>query len=220
MKKAHLFITLSTILSTTSFLSTQTFAAEGLSANVGVTNNYLWRSLEQTNGTAAVSGGIDYETASGFYIGSWVSDANWSEGMTYELDIYGGYTAELENFSYDVGFVHYAYPDSSANVDFTEVNAAVTFGAFTFAYAVLADAEGVDFGDDSYISVDAEFELATEIALALHIGSGTDNFYAGETFIEYGASISKNNFSFGVSKNDLTNSDIKFIVSYSVDIDL
>ena len=220
MKKTYLSIALTSLLACTSFLSTQVSAVEGLSANISATNNYLWRGLEQTNGAAAISGGIDYEAASGFYIGSWVSDADWSEGMTYELDIYGGYAAELESFSYDVGFVHYAYPDSTADVDFTEVNAAVTFGAFTFAYAVLADAEGVDFGDDSYISVDAEFELADKIALTLHVGSGTDDFYAGEEFIEYGASISKNNFSFGVSKNDLDDSDVKFVVSYSVDIDL
>ncbi len=220
MKKTHLAIALTTLLAATSTLSIQAFAVEGLSANASATNNYLWRGLEQTNGAAAVSGGIDYETSNGFYVGSWVSDADWSEGMTYELDIYGGYAGELESFSYDIGFVHYAYPDSTDNVDFTEVNAAITFGAFTFAYAILADAEGADFGDDSYISVDAEFELASEIALNLHVGSGTDDFYAGEEFIDYGASISKNNFAFGISKTDLDDSDVKFTISYSADIDL
>jgi hypothetical protein len=37
--------------------------------------------------------------------------------MTYELDIYGGYSNQYKELTYDVGFVHYAYPDSTENVD-------------------------------------------------------------------------------------------------------
>ena len=56
MKKTILNIALSTfILSTTSYSA---FAIEGLSANVAATSNYLWRGVEQTNGKAAISGGI------------------------------------------------------------------------------------------------------------------------------------------------------------------
>jgi len=220
MKKSLLSIALTSLLASTALTSTQTFATEGLSANVAMTSNYLWRGLEQTNGAAAISGGIDYAAESGFYVGTWASNADWAAGMTYELDIYGGYAGETENFSYDLGFVHYAYPDSIDDVDFTEVNASVSLGVFTFGYAVLANAKGVDFGDDSYLSVDAEFELASEIGLTLHVGAGTDDFYAGEEFIEYGASLSKSNFTFGVSQTDLNDSDVKVYVSYAIDIDL
>ena len=96
-----------------SILSISTYAIDGLSANVGVTNNYLFRGLEQTRGESAVSGGIDYEHKSGFYMGTWVSNADWSEMMTYELNIYGGYSGEVQSLTYDVGFMHYAYPDGS-----------------------------------------------------------------------------------------------------------
>jgi len=195
-------------------------AVEGLSANVAATSNYLWRGLEQTNGNSAVSGGIDYAADSGFYLGTWVSNAEWADSMTYELDIYGGFSGEVDSLSYDIGFVHYAYPDSADDVDFTEINASVSFGAFSFGYAVLADAEGVDFGDDSYISAAAEFEVASGASLTLNIGAGTDDFYAGESFVNYGASLSKNGFTFGVSKTDLNEDDTKFFVSYAVDIDL
>jgi len=197
----------------------QANATEGLSANIAATNNYLWRGLEQTNGAAAISGGVDYNASSGFYVGTWVSNADWAEGMTYELDFYAGFSGEAKSFTYDIGFVHYAYPDSVVDVDFTEVNASISFGVFTFGYAVLADAKGVDFGDDSYISLDAEFEILSEAGLAFHIGSGTDDFYAGEAFIDYGVSLSKGGFTFGFSKTDLGD-DIKFVVSYGIDIDL
>jgi uncharacterized protein (TIGR02001 family) len=193
---------------------------DGLSANVGLTNNYLWRGLEQTDGQAAISGGIDYESDSGFYLGTWVSNANWAEGMTYELDVYGGYTGEIENLTYDVGFVHYAYPDSTDDVDFTELNASISFSIFTFGYAILANADGVDFGDDSYVSLDADFTLTSDLGLTVHVGTGTDEFYAGESFVDYGVSLSKSGFSFGASKTDINDDNVKFTVSYSVDIDL
>ncbi len=219
MNKNILITTLSLSLSAL-FMSSNAIAVEGLSANVGVTSNYLWRDLEQTNGDPAVFGGIDYETSSGFYVGTWVSNASWSPGMTYELDVYGGYTNEINDFSYDIGFVHYAYPDANDNVDFTEVNASASWKIFTLSYAVLADAKGANFGDDSYISASTSFEIVPELELSMHIATGTDAFYAGESFVSYGASLSKNNFTFGLSKTNLSHSDIKAFISYSVDIDL
>ncbi len=219
MKNTFLAISLPTLLAV-SVSSFNVEAVEGLSANVGATSNYLWRGLEQTNGNAAISGGIDYETGSGFYVGTWVSNAEWSDGMTYELDLYGGYSGSTDSFSYDLGFVHYAYPDSTDDVDFTEVNASISMGIFSFGYAVLADAEGVDFGDDSYISAAADFELPSEIGLTVNIGKGTDEFYAGESFINYGATLSKGGFSLGLSKTDLDDDDMKVFISYAIDVDL
>ena len=220
MKKTLLQIALTSTLLTTSMTSFDAEAVDGLSANVGATSNYLWRGLEQTKGNSAISGGIDYSATSGFYIGTWVSNADWSDGMSYELDIYGGFAGAADSFAYDIGFVHYVYPDSSDDVDFTEINASISVGIFTFGYAVLANAEGADFGDDSYLSVDAEFDVTSEVGLAFHLGKGTDDFYAGEAFIDYGASINKNGFTFGISKTDLKDDDAKVYLSYAIDIDL
>ena len=75
----------------------QVQAVEGLTANAGFTSKQLWRDLEQTNGDAGVSGGIDYASESGFYIGTWTSNANWSDGMTYELNYLTGHPLELLN---------------------------------------------------------------------------------------------------------------------------
>ncbi|NQY37815.1 MAG: hypothetical protein HRT37_23255 [Alteromonadaceae bacterium] len=220
MNKSKLSILSLAAILLLSILSISTYAIDGLSANVGVTNNYLFRGLEQTRGESAVSGGIDYEHKSGFYMGTWVSNADWSEMMTYELNIYGGYSGEVQSLTYDVGFMHYAYPDSIIDTDFTEINASVSYGAFTLGYAILADAEAVDFGDDSYISLNADFTLASDIGLSFHVGTGTDEFYAGESFVNYGASLNKNGFTFGVSKTNLDDDDVKFIISYAIDIDL
>lgn len=220
MKKSLCLSTLSAIILAPFLTATSAYAVEGLSANAGITNNYLWRGLEQTNGDAAISGGIDYTTNSGFYLGTWVSNASWAPGMTYELDLYGGYTQELENFSYDVGFIYYAYLDSDADSDFNEIYASISVSVFTVGYSVLTSADGMDFADDSYLYVDADFDLGNDLGLNLHLGTATDDFYAGESFVEYGASINKNNFTLGISANDLTDSDVKVVVSYSIDIDL
>ena len=199
-------------------LPTQAPAFDGISANASVTSNDLWRGLEQTNGKAAVSGGLDFEHDSGFYLGTWASNADWDEGMTYELDVYGGYSGSSQGFTYDIGFIQYAYPDATNDVDFSEIYTSISYGLFTFGYATLVNADGADFGDDSYLSVDAEIAVTDKYQLAFHIGKGTDDFYAGEDFIDYGLSLSKSNFTIGASKTNLSDDDVKLYVSYSFDI--
>ena len=56
------------------------------------------------------------------------------------------------------------------------------------------------FGDDSYLSLSTDFEIAPELNLSLHVAKGTDNFYPGESFIGYGASLSNNGFALEVLK--------------------
>ena len=122
-------------------------AASELSANVGFTSNYLWRGIEQTGGDAAVSGGIDFSNDSGFYVGTWASNASWAPGMTYELDFYGAFAGKLsESVEYDVGFIYYAYPDeTSGDADFSEIYGSVSFDTgLSLGLAVLVDGEGAD----------------------------------------------------------------------------
>ena len=221
MSNKPFLLALSGLIATSYWLPSHCLADDnGWSANVGATSNYLWRGLEQTNGDAAISGGIDYASNSGFYFGTWASNADWSDEMTYELDFYAGFAGETGDFGYDIGIIYYAYPDSKDDVDFSEINASLSFGMFSLSYAVLADAEGSDFGDDSYISVDIALPLHAEIDVTLHVGHGTDDFYAGESFTDYGISLSKDGFTFGASNTDLDNDDLKVYVSYSIDIDL
>ena len=229
MRKSLLNITLTSILATSAFISTQAFAVEGLSANVAATSNYLWRGLEQTGGDAAISGGIDYANDSGFYAGTWVSNASWGDTST-ELDLYFGFGNDIsEDISYDIGYIYYAYPDSIANEnDFSEIYASLSTAGFTFGVAVLADSEvggdGAEFGDSIYANIDYAFALESGAEITLHIGDYSGDFSAEST--DFSASISKDGFTFGVSKvsfDDSVNAgedDLKFYVSYSVDIDL
>jgi uncharacterized protein (TIGR02001 family) len=223
MKKSFISIALISLFASTTFTSTQTLAVEGLSANVGMTSNYLWRGLEQTNGAAAISGGIDYAADSGFYIGTWASNADWADGMTYELDVYGGFGGNIsETVSYDIGFIYFAYPDeTTGNADFSEIYANLSFNALTIGVAVLTDAEGADFGDSIYASADYAFSFANEAEVTLHIGSYSGDWLT-EDSIDYGINLSKSGFTIGASATDLDGApgDMKIYVSYAVDIDL
>ena len=126
----------------------ETPAATGntLTANVGFASQYIFRGLTQTNGKPAIQGGADYAHASGFYLGTWVSNISWytqqnagtvstpialsspgSVGAPYvpdktnsahlEWDFYGGYKNQFAgSWSYDLGAIRYLYPGTFDNV--------------------------------------------------------------------------------------------------------
>jgi uncharacterized protein (TIGR02001 family) len=227
MKKLALvtILTGSALLSST-LVSGQAFAVEGLSANIGATSNYIWRGVSQTNGSAAVSGSIDYVSDAGFYAGTWTSNVDFGDDTAYELDFYLGKSGDIgKGFSYDLGYIYYAYPDAGTNgrngdYDFGEAYASVGYGAFS-----LTINKAVNNGDDAelfsgamYISGDAAFEVFNEILLSLHIGSSSFD-EASNDYLDYGVSLSKSNFTFGLTVSDVIGDDaMKAYVSYSVDI--
>jgi len=221
MKKTITSLSISTILTATVLMATSAHAIEGLSANAAVTSNYLWRGVSQTTNAAAVSGGIDFENKSGFSAGVWASNADWAENMTYELDVYAAYSGALDNgFGYSIGYIYYGY-DQDADADFSEINLSLSYDAYSITYNTLVDSDGGgDFGDDTYISADAAFEVSEGLELALHIGRY--DFDAGGDYVDYGVSLSKNGFTFVVSDTDIdgADGDLNFVVSYSVDFDL
>jgi len=223
MKKSIVNISLTSIFLISPLLHFSAMAEDSFSANIAATSNYLWRGIEQSNGKAAISGGIDYTTDSGFYLGTWASNADWAEGMTYELDFYGGFSGEINSsVSYDIGFIYYAYPDeTSGDADFSEVYSNISFGSLTLGVAVLVDGEGGDTGDSIYASADYAFTLSNEAEVAMHLGSYSGDWLT-EDAIDYGISLSKSGFTIGASKTDLDGAagDAKVYVSYTVDINL
>jgi uncharacterized protein (TIGR02001 family) len=222
MKKAITAIAMSSLLAA-SCVSVQASATEGLSANVAMSSNYLWRGVSQSSGDAAISGGIDYASSTGFYAGTWVSTADWAPGMSYELDLYGGFAADInETMSYDVGFIYYGYPDeTTGDADFSEVYGNFSFSGLTLGVALLTSGEGADVADTIYASADYTIELQNEAEIAFHVGSYSGDWLTDD-YIDYGVSLNKDGFTFGASATDLDGEagDIKVYVAYSIDIDL
>ena len=202
-------------------------------ANVSVSNNYLWRGLTQSENKPAVSGGIDYAHESGIYVGTWVSNVEYASGtdssgdaFSYENDWYIGYAGEYNGISYDFGFLFYNY-DEEANFDFGELYGSLGYMGFSVTAYVLTHTEAdesdgianagqaydLGFGSTYYISADYAFEIKDGLELGLHVGYYDGDFvdsfnFANGTFdyVDYNVSLSKGGFGFVVSHTDLDDS--------------
>ena len=178
--------------------------------NAGMTSEYMWRGMSQGKG-AAVSGGIDISGDSGFSAGTWVSNIDFGDEATYELDLYAGYSMG----PISLGYIYYAYPDGE-ELDFSEVSISADIGAFSIGANILADADwGADFGDDVYYTLDTSFNAAEGIDISLHLG-----FYdydASDEETDYGISIDfESGFSFAVIDSSRDDSDPYFVITYAI----
>lgn len=210
-------------------------------ANVSAHNNYIWRGLTQSENEAAISGGIDFASDTGFYVGTWASNVSYapSDDFSYEHDIYAGYGGSVGEFSYDVGYLYYNY-DDAAEFDFGEIYGSVSYQGVTVGLNLLANTEadeapGQDFGfgEAFYAYADYGIEVGDGVALGAHVGYHDGDFNEAfngvpEGYWNFNVSIAKAGFSFKVSTTDLDdpgpdgldNDEVKFIVGYTYEIGL
>lgn len=99
------------------------------SANIGIMSDYIFRGFYQSEATAFA--GIDLESDSGFYIGTW--GANVKNGL--ETDLYFGYSGGGENFTWYTGFTSYLYTDDFDST-YKEFNIGLSAGFLTLDVAI------------------------------------------------------------------------------------
>ena len=135
-------------------LSSYASAVE-ISGNVGLSSDYIWRGMTQTDGDAAINGGFDLATDNGFYFGTWSSNAG-GAGANYsmELDVYLGFSGEMgnENMSYDIGYISVIYPGDDSS-DFEEAYIGFNIYGLSILYSSGQDSSP-DYSEIGY-SVDA-----------------------------------------------------------------
>jgi len=191
------------------FITVGTTFADSLEWNIGATSQYLWRGMSQGSG-AAVQGGLDYSADNGFSIGTWVSNVDFGDDTSYELDGYFGYSIGPVS----LGYIYYAYPDGD-DLDFSEISISAEVGAFTFGVAVLADADWeADLGDDPYFFLQTGFPIREGLDLGISIGHY--DYEAGDAETDYGLTLSMGDFSFGIMDSTRDDSDPKFVISYGI----
>ena len=121
---------------------------------VALYSEYEYRGQSQTSEKPALQLNLDYAHASGFYVGTFITNIKWlkdtatvvndSTSAKIEWDIYGGYKwGFAENWTLDVGYLRYEYPSSKAlgsptvlakpNTD--EVYVGVSYGPATLKYS-------------------------------------------------------------------------------------
>jgi uncharacterized protein (TIGR02001 family) len=155
-----------------------------ISANIGVTSNYVWRGITQTDDEAAVQGGLDFAHDSGFYVGTWASNVDFGDGDRgsefgtgqTEWDVYAGFGGELNDFSYDIGYIHYFYPDTG-NSDFGELGLKLGYGPFSagIQYTVYSSIDKDQFWqafveDDIYVYANASIDLPLGFTGGITVG--------------------------------------------------
>ncbi|MFA9459798.1 TorF family putative porin [Thiohalorhabdus methylotrophus] len=213
-----------------------------LTGNVGVSNNYIWRGVTQTNDEPAVSGGIDYAHESGFYAGTWISNVDFSDTTTasdsspaskneIEQDWYVGYGGAVSDFSYDLGYALFTYPLSD-NADFGEVYGSVGYSYLSVgaAYTVNSQVEGESqfMEGDLYYSATLDIPIAGDFGVSATYGHYEFDEVSDASYDHYNLYLTKGNFSFGVEKNDQDGEypagkdadDPRVVVSWSHSTDL
>jgi len=109
-----------TALLTTSIIADEDRSGINVSANMSLTSNYVWRGMTQTKDSPAIQGGADLEYK-GLYAGVWGSNVEFGDGRnSLEADLYAGYAGEFLGIGYDVGYIHYVYPNMSNEYNFAE----------------------------------------------------------------------------------------------------
>ncbi len=193
-------------------------AEGGVTGNIGVTNNYIWRGVTQTDKKPAVSGGLDYSHGSGFYAGTWASNVDFGDDTSTEVDLYAGFSNSVGDFSYDVGYIFYGYPDGT-DVDFSEVMASASWKMISIGISTTAHSDWEsDFGDDTYFELNLAFEVFKDVELGVHLGSY--DYQNGNDYQDYNINLSKAGFSFMISRvsEDAIDDDYSVAISYTHEI--
>lgn len=148
-----------------------------LSGNVALTTQYKFRGITQSDEHPALQGGFDVSHSSGLYSGVWGSnvDFNDSDEASVEIDAYGGFFNSIDQFSYDVGFIYYAYPgaDSSLNYDFVEGSLALGYDFGSFATSASVNYSPEYFGNSGhaeYYALGLEIPMPYDVTLSGHLG--------------------------------------------------
>ena len=193
-------------------LNAQTSLAGSLHADAGVTSDYVWRGLTQTNGRPAVQGGLEYVTGSTWYFGAWVSNTSYGENgqNSPEVDYYVGMTGKGNSTAYDIGMINYTYPESSGD-GFTELYFSFILEKYSFKYSTSSDV-------GTYVEANTTYKLSIrqDTVLKFHVGNYQLNH--GSDYVDANVTLTISEFSLSVSKttvSSLHNEGIKTFVSWN-----
>lgn len=176
-----------------------------VSFNIGATTDYVFRGVSQTDGEAALQGGVDVSFGS-FYVGAWASIVDFGDDTDAELDVYGGYLFDAGGFDFDVGVISYTYlnaPDG-ADYDLVEFKAAVSRSIDRWSVGAAAYYSPDFFGVDeeaTYIEANAGYEASDVLSL-----SGA----VGKQFLDVGADYTTWNFGGELAIAEFATLDLRY----------
>ncbi len=160
-------VTLLAIVAGSMALASQAKAAD-LGGSAAVTTDYVWRGSTQTHGDPAVQAGFKLSGASGFYASVWGSNVEFSPEIhaSSELDFTAGWGKTLsEDWAVDVNALHYRYPSTTVDLNWTELNGTLTYkGNYWASVGYSNEALGYD-ASGVYTLVGAKFPINDRLRL-------------------------------------------------------
>ncbi|MEA1988147.1 MAG: TorF family putative porin [Pseudomonadota bacterium] len=118
----------------------------GVSANVGVFTDYVFRGFNQASdtGSPALQGGFDYEHDSGLFAGVWGSTMDYG----YEYDLYAGWGGSFEGVDLGAAYTAYYYTDEDVYGDgaaFEEISLSAGYGPVSLAADFDVDSDNTNY---------------------------------------------------------------------------
>lgn len=172
-----------------------------VTGNLGLTSDYRFRGISQSQNAPAVQGGVDYNHSSGFYVGNWnssVSSQVYTNGAGIESDLYAGWKKDVyKGVTVDVGSYNYFYPRATtsaatgSNFDTYEGFIGLGYGPVSAKYSRTlgngyfgtANARGT-----AYYEANVNYPVTQKISLLAH---------AGHTNVANGSNLDYNDFNVG-----------------------
>lgn len=209
MKKLYASLVLAG-LATVPSLAAAADSPHSFSANVGVTTDYIFRGVSQSQHDPAVQGGVDYSHASGLYAGAWASTVQWVDDGNYkddnfmELDLYGGYKGTLTaDLGYDLGIITYYYPGDkvtgATSPDTTEVYAGLSWKTVSLKYSHVVSDHFVGWTTTSggktkgsyYVDLSGTYDLGNGWGLLGHVGYQDVKDNSDASYTDWKVGVSK-----------------------------
>ena len=152
-------------------------AGPTVSFNAGVSNDYVFRGVSQTNGDMQVFGGADL-SAGMFYAGAWASNVDFSDSTDGEVDFYAGVKPTLGLATLDLGVIYYGYIDAPNGADYSnfEFKAAASMpaGPGSIGAGVFYSPDSFGAVDDSlYYEVNGSLPIAESLTIGGALGRAT-----------------------------------------------
>lgn len=113
----------------TAFAAAPAFAEDAPASDITITGSvslateYRLRGISQSDGDAAIQGGLTVAHSSGLYVSTWASNLAGNGtfgGSNMELDLIAGYTKAVGPVTLDGGLIYYVYPGTKTH-DFLEI---------------------------------------------------------------------------------------------------
>lgn len=209
--------------------------ASSLSGNIGLTSDYVFRGVSQTQGGPAIQGGFDYAHSSGLYVGTWASNVAWvstddgagnkffKDNNSMEIDLYGGYRGAAGDLGYDVGVITYYYPGDQiatgaggTDPDTTEVYVGLSWKFLSAKYSHTVSDRFVGWSTSTggktrgsyYIEMNANYDLGNGWGVLAHVGYQDVKDNDDASYTDWKVGVSKD-VGFGVITLAYSDTDAK-----------